>query len=183
MSIDRLQSKQGMFQISPEPVFGTTGTASTVASNQFPGGLAIGQQAGFAEGQLAGYGGALYFDYMPKATTTGSSFGQAVLSTGTINHYNAGFLGFLCTTTANNLQLAPPSYAGQRLTLYNAGAKSVSFQSIGTVNKWTTTGTTSVRVANAAFTLNSGSIAVLVANPFLVTAATHYPVGLWHKII
>lgn len=182
MTIDRLQSKPGQFLINPEVVYGTTGSASTVASNQYPGGVQIGNIAGIAQGTASLGGGALYFNYEPKATTTGS-FGQTMATGGTISHYNCQLVGLNATTTANNLQIQPPSYAGQQLTLVNCGSVSCSVATIATVNNWSTTGTVTAQVMTAAFTINAGSAVVLHANPFFVTTTGVWPVAVWHKIV
>lgn len=172
-----------MFAITPEVAYSTTGTASTVGSNQWPGGIQFGALGGFAGALTSSAGGgAPFYDYQPKATTTGT-FGQSMATGGTVSHYNAGVIGLNATVTANNLQLVPPYFAGQALTLYNCGTKSCSFDTIGTVNNWSTTGTVTAQVLEAAFTINSGSARILQANPFAVTTTGQWPTGLWKVLV
>ena len=183
MTLDRLQSKPGQFVVSPENAQTTTGTATSVVSNQVPGGIAFGSIAGFCSGTASSAGGGAPFnDYQPKATTTGS-FGQSMATGGTVSHFGAGIIGLNATTTANNLQMQPALVPGQRLTLVNCGTASCSFVTTGTVNNWSTTGTVTAQVLEAAFTINSGSARVLQANPFAVTTTGQYPAGLWKVIV
>lgn len=182
MTLDRLQSKPGLFSLTPDVAYSTTGTASTVGSNQWPGGVAIGSIAGFAPALTSSAGGgAPFYDYQPKATTTGT-FGQSVTTGGTISHFNAAMVGINATVTANNLQIVPPYFPGQALTLYNCGTKSCSVDTIGTVNNWSTTGTVTAQVVSAAFSINSGSVVILQASPFAVTTTGQWPISLWVKV-
>lgn len=179
MSLDRLQSKPGIFQVAPENVYGTTGTASTVASLQYPGGFAVGGQAGFAAGQAAGVGGALFMTPVPAGATSGYAMASTAA---TVSHNGAGIVAFNNSATQDNAQLQAPAYAGQFLVLENVGTKSISFATAGTVNNWSTTGTTAVQVLQAAFTVNSGgSRALLYAAPHLASTTGQYPL-IWAKI-
>ena len=189
MSLDRLQSKSGLLTLVPESAYGTTGTGSTIASLQYPGGIGFGDIAGIAPAlatSLGQGGGAFWMKPVPTATTTGS-FGQACVTGQTMSHFNAGFIGINQTITVNNAQLQPPSYPGQLLFLHNCGTKSFSCDTIGTVSNWTncsvSSATVTAQVAVAAFTLNSGSIAGFIASPFDVTTTAQWPVGLWRKIL
>lgn len=183
MTLDRLQSKAGIFAIQPEVAYATTGTATSVGSNQWPGGVAIGSIGGFAQALASSVGGgALFMQPFPAVSTTTGSWGVSIASTGTLSHFNAGVVQFNNTATADNLVLQPPSYPGQVLVIQNVGTKSCSFGTIGTVNNWSTSGTVTAQVLYSAFTINSGSCALLVASPGAVTTTNQWPIANWMKV-
>ena len=181
MSLDVFQNKQGVAAINPSFNYTVAASLSSIASNQYPGGLALGGIAGFLPGLATSGGGAVYMAGFPLATTTGS-FGQSVTTGGTVFHNNAGLVGINATTTANNLQMQSPTVPGQLLFLQNCGTVSCSVGTIATVNNWSTTGTVTAQNLNAAFTLGVGSGVQLIASPFAVTTTGQWPLGLWKAV-
>ena len=187
MSLDRLQSKRGLFQISPEVDYLTTGTGSTAAASQIPGGLAVGSGAGFAPAFATSVGGgALFQTPYPFGTA-----GQSVTTGGTIFHNGAGYAQIHATVTANNLQFQPPQYAGQFLFVQNVGSVSCSVGTLGTVNNWSTTGTVTAQVLDAAITFpafvatSTGAAGgnLFIASPGHASTTGIWPVGVWHRVV
>ena len=183
MSLDRMQSRQGVFVINPEPSFTVGSSISSVASNQWPGGLLVGNAAGFAPSlSSAGQGGgALFMTPMPAGTAVNTNL---VVTGGTLSHQGAGYLAFSATVTANNLQLQPAQYPGQFLLLHNCGATSCSVQSLATVPAFAiTSASTQTAWMNPAFSMVSGAKMLFVAAIHSATATSHNPTGIWIPLV
>ena len=70
MSLDRIHDVPGLMQLGAQPVVGTTGTASTVASLQYPGGYQFGAFRGIMAGSNSTNGGAPVVIPVPRARAT-----------------------------------------------------------------------------------------------------------------
>lgn len=178
MSFDIFQARQGLVQVTPLPSITVDGTASTVASNQYPGGLNVAGRAGFAEGKVSNAGGALYLQPYPSGTVI-STMGTG----GTFSHQNSPVLAFSASATANNLQLQPPSYPGQILILDNRGATTCSVVTGGTVTLPGGTTSTAVQVLDTAFTVAANGKNILFASPHAASTTGQWPIALWSKLV
>lgn len=178
MSLDQIQFRQGLVQITPTPAVTVAASLTTVASNQYPGGVAFGGQAGFAEGKVSNAGGALYLQPYPGGTVV-STMGTG----GTLSHQNAPVLAFSASATANNLQLQPPSYPGQLLILDNRGATSCSVVTGGTVTLPGGTTSTAVQVLDTAFSVAANGKYILFASPHAASTTGQWPVALWSRLV
>lgn len=157
MSLDRIQSKAGLLQLSAEPVIGTTGTASTVGSNQYPGGYGLGAYFGINAGTNSTNGGALLVTPIPRGQATSDV--QTPVSSGTITHDGGGLVVVSVSAGGGVLKLQPAQSHGQMLTLAFLGNASGS---IGTAV--TTTGfggTTTAACQGLATAATFGSQAAL----------------------
>lgn len=162
MTIDRMQSKSGELRFDAENYFGTTGTGSTIASLQYPGGFALGQ-GGIAGGYgrcgegtfgASDGGGARYYPTYPVNQTASLQAQTWAASTGTISHNNRGAV--LVSASAGGIyQLQPPSYDGQQLTLVNLANASASIVSTIAWSGNNATTTAGCPVIEAAQTLGS----------------------------
>lgn len=119
MSLDRLQSKPGLFSIGPE----------ATPTNSFPGGLSLGTNLIIAEGLAAQTGGALAPVPTPRSGTV-----PTIANSGTFTHNNCGTM--VVTTggavTGTIVQLG--TYHGQMLTLINNSANTITMAAAGTSN-------------------------------------------------
>lgn len=173
MSLDFFQNRNGLLQFNGNPTFGTTGTASTVASNQFPAGYAFGQSIGFASGSNSSNGGAQYLPYLPRGSTI-SDF-QSFTTTGMITHDNVGLVNISVSTTGIALNLQAPSYDGQMLTIINNPGTTASL--VSTLATTGIGGTTSaaVQVLRGAYSFASINALILQAQRQGQTATTNWP--------
>lgn len=122
MSLDRLQSKPGTFAVTPEPT----------PTNSYPGGIAIGGQAGFVEGASATGGGALF-----ETPTVTSGSATAVDTGGTITHNGSGVAIIACSSAANKTGVIVQAGTkhGQKLTIINnTAANTLTMAAAGTSN-------------------------------------------------
>ena len=131
MSFDRVYSKPGMFYISPEA------NGSTV------GGIALGTNAGIVPGTV---GGASY-----NVPTPATGAGTTVATSGTISHNGAGVVRVTNAGATTGNIVAVGTYPGQRLTIVNAAANSITMAAAGTSN--VANGTSCVISATAAIEL------------------------------
>jgi len=180
MSLDRIHDVSGLMQFSAQPVIGTTGTASTVASNQYPGGYQFGDFAGFAAGSNSTNGGAPYnAAYLPVGTTTNHF--QSFSTTGMITHDNKALVLVSVSTTGIALNIQPASYDGQLLTICVQPGTTASI--VSTVNTTGIGGTTTAacQVAVATTFASTGGI-VLQAHKLGQTASTNVPF-VWRRIL
>ena len=178
MTIDRLQSKFGLFQISAENVMGTTGTASTIASNQFPGGYQFGGYNGFVAGSNSTNGGAQVAGYLPRGTSTADF--QNFSTTGTITHDNVGLVMISVSTTGIILNIQQAAYDGQLLTIGCGGGTTGSIASLLTTTGIGGTTTAACQVA-VATTFGSTGV-VLQAQRLAQTATTNVPF-VWRRVL
>ena len=104
---------------------------------------------------------------------------------GTISHNGAGFVAFSASATANNLQLQPPSYAGQILIIHNVGATTCSLGTLGTVPAYniTTASTQTAQVMTPAVSVATGAKIGFYASPHLASTTGQWPVGIWTPIL
>lgn len=180
MSLDYIQNKPGLLQFNALPSFGTTGTASTVASNQFPAGFQFGAYNGFAAGSNSSNGGAQFIPYLPRGSAT-SDF-QSFATTGMITHDNVGLVNISVSTTGIALNIQPPTYDGQMLTLAIQPGTTASI--VSTVNTTGIGGTTTAacQVLRAAYTFASTTCVILQAQRLGQTASTNLPY-VWSRIL
>ena len=183
MSLDRMQSRHGLLVLNPEPGFTVNSSLSSIASNQNPGGLLVGNAAGFAPSQAsAGLGGgALFMIPTPPGTAVNTT---QVVTGGTLAHNGAGILAFSATVTANNLQLQGAQFPGQFLLLHNCGATTCSIASLATVPAFNiTTASTQTCWMNGALSLATGAKVLLFAALHSASATSHYPNGIWVPLL
>ena len=181
MSLDRIHDVNGLMQLSAQPVIGSagTGTASTVASNQFPGGYQFGAYNGIAAGSNSTNGGANIVPYLPRGTTTNDY--QSFATTGMITHDNCAVVLLSVSTTGIALNIQPASYDGQMLTLNIIPGTTASI--VSTVNTTGIGGTTSAAVQVAvATTFASTGPCVLMAHRLAQTATTNWPF-VWRRVV
>ena len=118
MSLDRLDSKIGIFSVLP-----------LATSGGFPGGMHVGGGAGFAPGQAANTGGALILGPTPRSGTS-----PTLANSGTITHNNSGVAKVTNAgaTTANIIQAG--QFDGQVLIVLNEGSGSITMAAAATSN-------------------------------------------------
>ena len=180
MSLDRIHDVNGLMQLSAQPVIGTTGTASTIASNQYPGGYQFGAANGIAAGTNSTNGGAPYAPYLPKGSTT-NDFQSFSATSGMITHDNMPLVLLSVSTTGSAYNIQPASYDGQLLTINIQPGTTGSI--LSTVNTTGIGGTTTaaVQVAVATTFASTGGI-VLQAHKLGQTATTNWPF-VWRRIL
>lgn len=171
MSLDRIQSKAGVLSLVPEVGYTVDASVSSVATNQFPGGLNIGGVAGFVPANSSVGGGALFMN-----ANVVRSAGVAPATTAPAEHYNAGIV-IVNASTTGVFNVASPSYAGQLLIVHNKGSVTAS---VGTgVVTTTPNHTTTATVQNLAVATTiaaSGCRAFVAVVNGLATATTNTPV-------
>jgi hypothetical protein len=179
MSLDRLQSKAGMLQLSALPAVGSTGTASTIASNNFAGGYAFGSALNLLPATGSTGGGGQVAGLFPQ---NASSAVQSFATTGVIQHANSPVVCLSISTTGIALNLQPAVSAGQMLTLANIAG--TTFSLVSTVNTTGLNGTTTaaVPVLDQAYTFASTQIAAFIALPQLGGTATSNTPFVWRKM-
>lgn len=179
MSLDRIHDINGLMQFSAQPVIGTTGTASTAASNQYPGGYQFGASNGIAAGSNSSNGGAMFIPYLPRGSTTNDF--QSFSTTGMITHDNVGLVVVNVSTTGIALNLQPAVYDGQMLTINMQPGTTCSI--VSTVNTTGIGGTTTAACQVAvATTLASTGGAVFQAHKLGQTASTNVPY-VWRRVL
>ena len=179
MSLDRLQSKFGVFAISPENVMGSTGTASTAASNQCPGGVQLGAFNAVIAGSNSTNGGAYVAIPTPRgmATTDFQSFN----TTGVISHDNAPVVLLNISTTGIALNLQQAVSHGQIVDIVAVGTTGSIVSTLNTTGFGGTT-TAACKVIDAAHTIAStGAIRFQAFAQLGGTATTNVPF-VWHRI-
>lgn len=179
MSLDRIHDINGLMQFSAQPAVVSTGTASTIASNQQPGGYQFGAYNGIAAGSNSTNGGAPYAPYLPRGTTTNDF--QSFSTTGMITHDNVALVNISVSTTGIALNIQPASYDGQILSLAIQPGTTASI--VSTVNTTGIGGTTTaaVQVAVATTFASTGGV-VLQAHRLGQTASTNWPF-VWRRIL
>lgn len=180
MSIDRIHDVPGLMQFAAQPVIGTTGTASTVGSNQYPGGYQFGIYGGFVAGSNSTNGGAQVAIPVPRgqATTDYQSFS----TTGMITHDNAPMVLVSVSTTGIALNLQQAVSHGQILDIVFIPGTTASL--VSTLNTTGVGGTTTAACAviDAAHTFAStGAQRYVALAQRGGTATTNVPF-VWHRV-
>lgn len=180
MSLDRIHDVNGLMQLNAQPVIGTTGTASTIASNQYPGGYAFGSVNALLAGSNSTNGGGAVVVPVPRGQAT-SDF-QTFSTTGMITHDNCGVVLVSVSTTGIALNLQPPSAHGQMLTIQNFGTTG---SIVSTVNTTGVNGTTTAAcpVLDVALTFASTQSLILQGLAQRGGTATSNLPFVWHRVI
>jgi hypothetical protein len=182
MSLDRFQSKAGLLQFSAESGVTATGTASTVASNLFPGGYQFGASNGIAAASNSSNGGAHFIPYLPRtAGGTVSSDAQVFSTTGVITHDNVGCVAINVSTTGILLSIQQAQFDGQLLTINMVSGTTGSIASVLNTSGIGGTTTAACQVAVATTFASTGGI-VLQAQRQGLTATTNVPY-VWRRIL
>lgn len=181
MSLDRIHDVNGLMQLNAQPVLGTTGSASTVASNQYPGGYQFGAYVGIAAGSNSTNGCAPVSVPVPRgqATTDYQSFS----TTGMITHDNAGCVLVSASTTGLALNLQQAVSHGQELTIM--AIPGTTFSLVSTLNTTGVGGTTTAACAviDAAHTFASTQSMIFKALAQRGGTATTNVPFVWRRVI
>lgn len=180
MSLDRIQSKFGLLQFGAEPVMGTTGTASTVLSNQYPGGYECGGFFGIMAGSNSTNGGANVMIPVPRGQAT-TDF-QSFATTGMITHDNAPTVLVSISTTGIALNLQQALSHGQIVDIVAIPGTTGSIVSTLATTGFGGTTTAACAVIDAAHTI--ASTGVIRFQAFAQrggTATTNVPF-VWHRM-
>lgn len=182
MSLDRIHDIPGLMQFSAQPAFGSTGTASTIASNQFPGGYQLGAYEGRLAGSNSTNGGAFIVVPSPRGQAT-SDFQSMSATSGTFTIDNAACLVVSVSTTGGAYCLQPAQAHGQMLTINMIGT-TCSYLSVVTTtgNGAGSTTTSSVKVVDVAGTIASSG-AIFQALAQLGGTATNSTSFVWHRVV
>jgi len=181
MSLDRIHDVAGLMDLSPQPVVGTTGTASTVASNLYPGGVALGDAFAIAAGSNSTNGGAIVVKPSPRgqATTDYQSFAAA----GMITHDNAPVVLVSVSTTGVALNLQQAVSHGQMLTvMVIPGTTGSIVSTLATTGVGGTT-TAACAVIDAAYTFASTQSLIFCALAQRGGTATTNVPFVWRRVI
>ncbi len=135
MSLDRISSKPGNFQLTPE-----------ATSGGFPGALSIGGEAGFVEGAAAQTGGALIQTPTPRSGTI-----PTLASSGTVTHNGCGVAIVTTGGAVTGAIVQVGSKDGQHLAIVNTSANTITMAAAGTSN--VAGGTAAIVPASAALLL------------------------------
>lgn len=181
MSLDRLHDVAGLAQYAAQPVIGTTGTASSVASNQFPGGYQFGGYNGFIAGSNSTNGGAPQIIPIPRAQAT-TDF-QSFSTTGMITHDNAGVVLLSISTTGIALNLQQASVHGQMLTIMNIPGTTGSIVSTLNTTGFGGTTTAACAVLDAAHTIASTQSMIFMALAQRGGTATTNVPFVWRRVV
>lgn len=175
MSLDCIQNKNGQLSFVGAPTFGTTGTASTVASNQFPAGYNLGDRFGVVAANNSSNGGALVLNIIPRGLAS-TDAQVAAASTGTITHDQAAVV-LLSAVDGGAYRLQPATSHGQMLILkiFNAASGSI-ISTINTQSPFGTTTANGIPVVDQALTFASnGALVFVAAAQKGNTASTNWP--------
>jgi hypothetical protein len=181
MSIDRIHDVSGLMQFSAQPVINSTGTASTIASNQLEGGYQFGAYVGIAPAGTASVGGGAHIESpYPRGV---SSTVQAFATTGMITHDNAGLVLVSVSTTGIALNLQPAAYNGQMLTLAVIPGTTASIVSTVVTTGVGGTTTAACAVLDQAYTFASTACPVFVGLAKLGGTATTNVPFVWRRVV
>lgn len=180
MSLDFIQNRQGLLQLNGLPVFGTTGTASTVASNQYPAGYEFGQFNGLMAGSNSTNGGAQVVIPIPRGQA--STDFQSFSTTGMITHDNAGTVLLSISTTGIALNLQQALSHGQVLEIINIAGTTGSIVSTLNTSGVGATTTAACPVIDAAHTIASTQSIKFIALAQKGGTATNTVPFVWHRI-
>lgn len=181
MSLDRIHDVNGLMQFSAQPVIGTTGTATSIGSNQYAGGYQFGAFNGLAAGSGSTGGGADVKVPGPRgqATTDYQSFS----TTGMITHDNVGCVLVSVSTTGIALNLQQAAFHGQELTVM--AIPGTTFSIVSTLNTTGVGGTTTAACAviDAAHTVASTQSLIFKALAQRGGTATTNVPFVWRRMI
>lgn len=191
MSLDRLQSKQGVLALNAEPNFTVAASLSSVASNQYRGGYQLGDVINIlpATNTVGGGGQVLGMaqTFNPPQVTTNVSTAAYSWSASTgarINHSNAGV--FVIAASAGGLSgLIPPNYHGQMLTILNVGGSGSFVSTVSTASLYgaqSTTSGTFAAVVNTTTIAASGGRVFMGCHAVAGTASSN-TTCVWHPIL
>lgn len=180
MSLDRIHDVNGLMAFQALPVIGTTGTASTIGSNQYPGGYANGQYRAQLAGSNSTNGGADVLIPVPRGQATTDY--QSFATTGMITHDNAAVVLVSVSTTGIALNLQQASAHGQILDLiFIPGTTGSIVSTLATTGVGGTT-TAACAVVDAAHTFAStGAQRYIALAQRGGTATTNVPY-VWHRV-
>ena len=180
MSLDRIHDINGFMQFSAQPVLGTTGTGSTVGSNQFPGGYGLGAFQAVLAGTNSTNGGANVIIPIPRGQAT-TDF-QSFATTGMITHDNAAVVLLSVSTTGIALNLQQASAHGQILDIVAIPGTTASIVSTLATTGVGGTTTAACAVIDAAATIAStGALRFIALAQRGGTATTNVPF-VWHRV-
>lgn len=180
MSLDRIHDVNGLMQLSAQPVIGTTGTASTIASNQYPGGYQLGSAFGIAAGSNSTNGGAHVVLPVPRGQATTDY--QSFTTTGMITHDNAPVVLVSVFTTGIALNLQQAVSHGQILDIVFIPGTTASLVSTLNTTGFGGTTTAACAVIDAAHTFAStGAQRYIALAQRGGTATTNVPF-VWHRV-
>ena len=180
MSLDRIHDLPGLMNFSAQPVIGTTGTASTVGSNQFPGGYQLGAYQGVMAGSNSTNGGANVMIPVPRGQATTDY--QSFATTGMITHDNAPMVLVSVSTTGIALNLQQAVSHGQILDLVFIPGTTGSIVSTLATTGFGGTTTAACAVIDAAHTFAStGAQRYVALAQRGGTATTNVPF-VWHRV-
>jgi len=180
MSIDYIQNRAGLLQLNGLPVVGTTGTASTIASNQYPAGFGFGPYVGIAAGSNSTNGGAPVVVPTPRGQATTDY--QSFATTGMISHDNCGVVLLSVSTTGIALNLQQAVSHGQQLEIVNIPGTTASIVSTLSTTGFGGTTTAACAVIDAAHTIASTqSMKFIALAQRGGTATTNVPF-VWHRV-
>jgi hypothetical protein len=179
MSLDFIQNRQGLLQLNGLPLITVTGTASTIASNQYPAGYEFGQYNGLIAGSNSTNGGAPVVIPVPRGQATTDY--QTFSTTGVISHDNAGVVLVSVSTTGIALNLQQAVSHGQVLEILNVGTTGSIVSTLNTTGVGGTT-TAACAVVNAALTFASTqSLKFIALAQKGGTATTNVPF-VWQRV-
>lgn len=180
MSLDRIHDVNGLMQLSAQPVVGTTGTASTVASNLYQGGYGLGPSVAIMAGSNSTNGGGFVKQPVPRGFAT-SDF-QSFATTGMITVDNAPTVLVSVSTTGIALNLQQAVSHGQVVDLvFIPGTTGSLVSTLATTGVGGTT-TAACAVIDAAATFAStGALRFQAFAQRGGTATTNVPY-VWHRI-
>ncbi len=119
MSLDRIQSKEGLFSFNPLP---------TPAGN--PGSIDFNGLAGTVPLSSTDGGGALFFRKMPRTTNV-----QTLTNGATVTHNNSGNVAVDQAAAVTGIIMQAGSFSGQLCWIVNtSAANTVTFAASGTSN-------------------------------------------------
>lgn len=180
MSLDFIQNRAGLLQLNALPVNGSTGTASTIASNQYPAGFGFGSYVGFAAGSNSTNGGAPVMVPSPRgqATTDYQSFS----TTGMISHDNCGVVLVSVSTTGIALNLQQAVSHGQQLEVMVIPGTTGSIVSTLATTGFGGTTTAACAVIDAAHTFASTQTLKFIALAQRGGTATTNVPFVWRRV-
>lgn len=178
--MDLLHDVNGLKYLEALPVVGTTGTASTIASNLYPGGFGFGAFQGILPGSNSTGGGADVKIPSPRGMATTDY--QAFAAAGMITHANAAVVLVSVSTTGIALNLQQAVSHGQILDLvFIPGTTGSIVSTLATTGVGGTT-TAACAVIDAAHTFAStGAQRYIALAQRGGTATTNVPY-VWHRV-
>jgi hypothetical protein len=180
MSIDYIQNRAGLLQLNGLPVNGTTGTASTAASNQYPAGFGLGSYVGVAAGSNSTNGGA--FVQVPSPRGQATTDYQSFATTGMITHDNAGVVLVSVSTTGIALNLQQAVSHGQVLEIMAIPGTTASIVSTLATTGFGGTTTAACAVIDAAHTFASTQTLKFIALAQRGGTATTNVPFVWRRV-